>query len=102
MSAVVITQARVLLDDGTVAATVDLVPIGGGIQVKTVDGSPVEHVHERRDAYHVRLVSPDRSVPDTLREAATYDEAVLLGQQYAVKLAAHAGQVAALAADLAV
>lgn len=98
--AVVITAARVDCPDGTPAAHIELVEIGGGSQTVTVDGIPEERIHPRSQVHHVRLISPDRMLPDTLREAGSYDEAVKLGTAYAVKLAAHAGRAAELAADL--
>lgn len=99
---VVITGAQVLARDGRVAATIDAVDVGGGSQVVTVDGVPEERVHSLSRRFHVRLLSPDRMIPDELREVSSYEDAVALGQAYAVKLADHAEQIAALAEDLRV
>ena len=99
---VVITAARVDAADGRPAARVELVEIGGGEQVVTVDGQPEVRVHPSSRLYHVRLLSPDRFVPDVLREAATFEEACALGVKYAAKLAEHAARVDELAADLQV
>lgn len=98
----VITAARVLAANGTVAATVDWVPVGGGSQVKTVDGTAEEHVHPSSVVYHVRFISPDRQIPDELREAATFEEAAALAAKYAAKLDEHAERIAGLAGDLKV
>jgi hypothetical protein len=99
---VVITGAQVLARDGRVAATIDLVEIGGGTQIVTVDGAPEERVHPASQLFHVRFLSPDRMISDELREAASFDEAVALGEAYARKLAEHAERIKALAADLKV
>lgn len=99
---VIITAARVDLDDGSHAAEITMVSVGGGEQVVTVDGQPEVRVHPASQVYHVRLMSPDRMVPDQLREAATFEDACKLGAAYAGKLAEHAAQVDALAADLKV
>lgn len=99
---VVITGAQVLAGDGRVTATVDLVDVGGGSQVVTVDGVPEERIHAAGRVFHVRLMSPDRMVPDQLREVGTYEDAVELGVAYARKLAVHADRIAALADDLKV
>jgi len=50
--------------------------------------------------YHVRLVSPDRMVPDQLLEAPSFEAACELAQAYAVRLAEHADRAAELAAGL--
>ena len=97
-----ITSARVDTADGAAAARIEMVDIGGGEQVVTVDGQPEVRVHPASRVYHVRLLSPDRFVPDQLREAATFDEACALGVKYAAKLAEHAARVDELAADLQV
>lgn len=88
-------SARVLTADGVLAALIDEVPVGGGTQIKNVDGEPVEHVHPLTSVYHVRLISPDRSVSDQLREAASYDEAVDIGTKYAARLTERADQARA-------
>jgi len=98
----VITAARVDCPDGRVAATVDLVEVGGGSQTVTVDGVPEERVHPGSTVYHVRFISPDRMMPDELREAATYGDAIALGEAYAARLAEHAERIASLATDLRV
>lgn len=98
--AVVITAARVDTADGRPAATIELVEVGGGEQVVTVDGVKETRVHPRSVVYHVRLLSPDKFVPDQLREAGSYEEACALGVKYAAKMAEHAARVDALAADL--
>ncbi len=97
-----VTSARVVTAAGRPAATIDLVDVGGGTQVVTVDGAPEERIHPSSQVYHVRLLSPDRMLPDALREAATYGEAVELGTAYALKLDEHAERIAGLAADLKV
>jgi hypothetical protein len=99
---VVITGAQVLTGDGRPAASIDLVEVGGGSQVVTVDGVPQERIHPASVIFHVRFLSPDRLISDELREAASYEEAVELGKAYAVKLAEHADRIAALAGDLRV
>ena len=101
MTDVVVTSARVDAKHGT-AATIDLVEVGGGTQTVTVDGTPEERTHPASRVYHVRLLSPDRMIPDQLRVVATFDDAVKLAQTYAGKLDKHAGRVAAIAEDLQV
>ena len=97
---VVITSARVDTANGMTAATIEWVPVGGGTQLVTVDGTPEERVHPSSTIYHVRFLSPDRMVPDELREVATYGEACALAVKYAAKLAEHARRVDELATDL--
>ena len=97
---VTVTAARVAAADGQVAALLNLVDVGGGEQVVTVDGSPEVRVHPSSQVYHVRLVSPDRMVPDQLLEAASLDEAYEVARVYAGKLAEHAARAAGLASDL--
>lgn len=97
-----VVSARALAADGRLAATIDLVEVGGGIQVVTVDGAPEERVHPQRSVFHVRLVSPDRMLPDQLHEVGDYDQACDLATRYADRLDEHAERVAALAADLTV
>jgi hypothetical protein len=99
---VVITAARIETADGKPAATAELVEVGGGEQVVTVDGVKETRVHPRSQVYHVRLLSPDKFVPDALREASSYEEACALGLKYAAKMTEHAARVDALAADLEV
>ena len=97
-----IMSAAVFAQDGRRAATIDRVPVGGGSQVVTVDGIPEERIHPSGEAFHVRLLSPDRMIPDELRAVGSYDEAVALAESYAAKLDAHATTLASLAADLQV
>lgn len=99
---VLITAAEIRLPDGRVAATIEAVGIGGGVQTVTVDGIPEDRVHEVRRAFHVRFVSPNRMLPDELREVDDWDEAVKLAGSYAAKLDAHAEKLASLADDLKV
>jgi hypothetical protein len=87
----------VLDDDGTELAWIERVKIGGGTQTVTVDGVPEERQHPSWWRYHVRLISPDRMIPDTLHEAETYDEAVAVGVAYGRRRIEHAGMVDELA-----
>jgi hypothetical protein len=100
--AAIVTSARVVSASGRVAATIDLVEVGGGSQTVTVDGTPEERIHPARQVHHVRLLSPDRMIPDELREADSYEAAVELGERYASLLDEHAERVDRLAADLRV
>ena len=100
--AVVITAARVDTADGVPAATVELVDVGGGEQVVTVDGVPEVRVHPASAVYHVRLLAPTRMIPDELREESTFESAVKVAEDYAARLTKHAGAVASLADDLRV
>jgi hypothetical protein len=93
-----VTSAVVRGGDGAVLATLDLVPVGGGTRV--IEGEV--HTHAASEVWHVRLISPDVSLPDQLRECADYEAAVSLGEAYAVKVAEHADRVADLARDLEV
>lgn len=102
MPTAIITAVRVELPDGRVAAQIDRIDIGGGSQIVTVDGIPEERIHPATTTYHVRLVSPDRMLPDELRETHTYDEAIQLGVRYASLLQANAQRIADLANDLRV
>ena len=97
-----ITGARVDCADGRPAATIDLVEVGGGSQVVTVDGTPEPRIHPSKRVFHVRLLSPDRMLPDDLREVDDYDSAITLGTAYARKLDKHAEQLAQLTDDLKV
>lgn len=99
---VLITSARVDAANGTVAAEIEWVPIGGGSQIVTVDGVAQERIHPSSFKYHARFVSPDRMIPDELREAASFEEACALAVKYAAKLNEHAARVASLADDLKV
>lgn len=99
---VTITSARVDLPDGTEVARVEAITIGGGTQVVTVDGVAEERVHPTFHRFNVRLLSPDRMIPDELREVETYEEAVELGVRYAGKRAEHARRIDDLAGDLKV
>jgi hypothetical protein len=102
MDQVQIMTARVVLPDGTAVAQIERVLIGGGTQTVTVDGVPENRVHPTFERWHVRLLSPDRMIPDELREAETYDEAVDLAIRYADKRAEHAAAIAGLAEGLKV
>src|SRR5437879_5029384 len=99
---VTITAARVDRPGGAAVATIELVDVGGGEQVVTVDGVRETRVHPRSRVYHVRLLSPDKFVPDQVRDAASYEDACALGVKYAAKMAEHAARVDELAADLEV
>lgn len=102
MAEVIITSARVETSTGELAATIDCVDVGGGTQTVTVDGTPEERTHRVSRVFHVRFVSPDRMIPDQLREADSYAAAVDLGVAYAAKVEEHAGRIADLADDLRV
>lgn len=102
MDDLLILTARIDTASGRQAAYIQMVDVGGGEQVVTVDGQPEIRVHPSSRVFHVRFISPDRMVPDTLREAASFDEAVALGRKYAAKLDEHAKQVDTLAGDLEV
>lgn len=101
-SEVVITGAEVRTGDGRLAATIDVIQVGGGSQTVTVDGVPEDRIHPGRRIFHVRLIAPDRMISDDLREADTYEDAVTIGRAYAGKLAEHAARLAALTDDLRV
>ena len=85
-SVTVSTSARITTADGRLAAVIDLVPVGGGTQTKTVDGQPEDVTHPSSTVFHVRLLSPIGEVPDELREVDSYDEAVKAGVAYAERL----------------
>lgn len=102
MPVTTVTAARVDLADGREAASIALVDVGGGEQVVTVDGTKEVRVHPSSQVYHVRLISPDRMLPDQLREVATIEDAFELGCAYAEKLAKHSAQVDDLAESLKV
>lgn len=102
MAGVIVVSARVDTEDGRPAALIDLVEVGGGGQTVTVDGVPEERIHPSSVVYHVRLLSPDRMIPDQLREVADWDDAVKLAETYAGKVADTAQRLAAIAADLEV
>src|SRR5689334_18016267 len=97
-----ICTARVLASDGTLAATIARVDIGGGTQLVTVDGVAETRTHPSWTVWHVRLISPTRMMPDELREEQDYDAAVKLAEAYAAKLDEHAERIAELADDLKV
>lgn len=99
MSAEIMT-ARVLTGSGVLAATIDRVDVGGGEQVVTVDGVPEVRVHPISAVYHVRLIAPNRMVPDELLAEATYEAAVEAAEEYAARLAVNAERIAELAEDL--
>lgn len=96
-SVTVSASARITTADGRLAAVIDLVPVGGGTQTKTVDGKPEDYTHPSSTVFHVRLLSPISDVPDELREVDGYDEAVAAGVAYAERLDQQvAGAVAAM------
>lgn len=95
-----VLSARVCSDDGRVAASIDLVQIGGGVQVVNVDGTLEERTHPARSVWHVRLLSPDRMIPDQLQEVDDWDTAVDLATRYAAKYDEAAARVAEIAAEL--
>ena len=99
---VTITSAQVHTTSGTLAAVIDRVDVGGGTQTVTVDGSPEERQHPRSAVFHVRLISPDRMLPDELREEADYGKACDLATRYAELLDEHATRLSSLANDLKV
>jgi hypothetical protein len=99
---VVITSARVDTPAGRPAALIELIEVGGGVQTVTVDGQPEDRIHPTSQVHHVRLLSPDRMIPDDLREVPGYDDAVKLGVTYAQRLAENATRLADLAEDLRV
>ena len=99
---VLITAGQVAADDGTVVAFIEWVPVGGGSQVVTVDGTPEERVHPKSFKYHVRFISPDRTIPDELREADSFEAVCALAIKYAGKRNEHAKRAAELANDLKV
>jgi hypothetical protein len=94
--------ARVVDADGTALAQIERVRIGGGTQTVTVDGVPEERIHPTFERWHVRLLSPDRMIPDQLLDAETYDDAADLALRYAAKRVEHAAAVAELADSLRV
>lgn len=99
---IVITGAQAELGDGTVAARIERITVGGGIQVKTVDGAPEEVQHPTFTRYHVRLLSQAGPlIPDELVEAGTYEEACKLAEAYAEKVTANAAKIGELQAALA-
>lgn len=95
-----ITSATVTIPDGTVVAYVEAVTVGGGTQTVTVDGVPEVRTHPTFHRFHVRLLSPDRMISDQLCEAETYEEAVEIGMQYAIKRVKHADKIKEIASDL--
>lgn len=95
-----VMSARMRSSDGAVAATIDLVQIGGGTQVVNIDGALEDRVHPSRSVWHVRLLSPDRMIPDQLQEISDWDSAVDLATRYATKYDEAAQRVAEIAAEL--
>lgn len=82
-----VTAGRVETEDGRLAALLDLLPVGGGSQMVTVDGQPEERVHPSSKVWHVRLISMDPVVGDRIEDAGSFEEAAAIGEEYAVKLA---------------
>lgn len=99
---VLITSARVDAANGKEAAIIEWVPVGGGKQMVTVDGTPEERIHPSSSTYHVRFVSADRTISDEIRDVASYKEACTLAIKYAEKLNEHADRIASLTDDLKV
>lgn len=99
---VVITSARVDAEGGRPAALIEWVPVGGGTQTVTVDGVAQERLHPSSEVYHVRFISPDRMIPDELREADSFGDACALAVKYAARLGEHAARLAEIAEDLKV
>lgn len=99
---ILITSARIDGANGEPAAYVEWIPVGGGTQTVTVDGVAEERIHPSSSVYHVRMISPDRTIPDQLRDADTYDQACKLAIKYVEKFNEHAERVASLADDLKV
>ena len=95
-----ITTACVLSPEGQPWVQIERVRIGGGIQTVTVDGVAEDRQHPTLHRWHVRLLSPDRMIPDELRDVETYDEACELALKYATKREEHAAQINDLAAAL--
>lgn len=99
-TAIEVVSARVRSGGEAVAASIDLVQIGGGVQTVNVDGVLEDRVHPARSVWHVRLLSPDRMIPDQLVEVGDWDAAVDLAVRYAAKYDQAAERVAEIAADL--
>lgn len=95
MPEVKIMNAHVSVD-GVTVAHIERVQVGGGIRV--IEGE--EHQHPTFERFHVRLLSPDRMIPDQLYDEETYEGAVALAEMYAAKRAEHAARLDELAADL--
>ncbi len=89
-------SARITTAAGVLAATIDEVPTGGGTGSYFTPGGVLEDkTHPVSSVWHVRLLSTDRSVPDQLREAGSYDEAVKIASAYAARLDERAAQARA-------
>lgn len=98
----IITNARVDCADGRVAAYLTLTPVGGGTQVKTVDGAPEEVTHPSSEVWNVHLVSPDPMLPGkAIAVTDGYDAAVKVGEAWAAKIDAAAADMSEIAAELA-
>jgi hypothetical protein len=97
-----VTSARVMTLDGRLAATVDRVDVGGGSQIVTVDGTPEERIHPTSTVWHVRLLAPNRMLPDELREEPSWEAATKVAEAYAAKLDENASRIAELAENLRV
>jgi hypothetical protein len=81
---------------GQVLAQIERVTIGGGTRV--IEGE--EHQHPTFTRFHVRMLSPDRTIPDELREAETYEAATELAMAYGARRIEHAAQIDELAKSL--
>lgn len=98
---VVVMSAHVVLGDGTVAARIERVLIGGGERTRMIDGTPEVTNDPLFERFHVRLLSQaGPMVGDRMEEAETYEDACVLGEAYAAKVTANAGQIAALRESL--
>jgi hypothetical protein len=91
---VVITGAQVELDDGTVAARIERVILGGGERTRMIDGVPETTTDPQSIRFHVRLLSQAGPlIPDQLQEAETYEKACLAGEAYAEKVQANQAKI---------
>jgi hypothetical protein len=99
--AVVITGARVELEDGTVVAGIERIVIGGGERTRTIDGVPETTTDPQWVKFHVRLLSQaGPMIADELLLAETWEEACAAGEAYAARVVANAEQIAELKAAL--
>jgi hypothetical protein len=72
------TQGELKASDGTIAATVTKIDVGGGTRM--VEGE--EQRHPTSVVYHVRKHSRDPLTPDELVETSSWDEAVGKAKEY--------------------